>query len=103
VLGDLVNRGLLVQIGTRGGTRYVLGEVARTKAVSAGEETQIASIVAHAQRAGSVANRDVRGLLGVDATRARELLELAVARSRLAPYGERRARRYLPPTTGRDP
>ena len=100
VLSDLVNRGLLVQIGTRGGTRYVLGEVAQSKTVSAGEETQIAAIVAHAQRAGSVANRDVRGLLGVDAARARELLELAVARGHLAPHGERRARRYLPPSGG---
>jgi hypothetical protein len=53
-------------------------------------------VVGHAVRQGSIANRDVRGLLGVDSGEARAILEAAVAEGLLIPLGERRARRYLP-------
>jgi hypothetical protein len=38
----------------------------------------------------------VRGLLGVDATTARTMLELAVVQGLLDPVGERRGRVYVP-------
>ena len=96
VLSDLVARGLLRQIGKGRGTRYALGEATSRPTVGSEPDEQVAAIVSHARRTGSVANRDVRGLLGVDAATARSLLELAVAKDELLPVGERRGRRYIP-------
>jgi ATP-dependent DNA helicase RecG len=96
VLQDLVSRGLLEVVGERRGTRYVLTEVAQRRRPPSGPDEQLDVVVGHAARQGSIANRDVRGLLGVVASEARAILELAVAEGLLIPVGERRARRYLP-------
>lgn len=96
VLQDLVNRGLLEVVGERRGTRYVLSDFAQGRRRRSGPDEQLEVVVGHAVRQGSIANRDVRGLLGVAAGEAREILEAAVAEGLLTPVGERRARRYLP-------
>jgi ATP-dependent DNA helicase RecG len=96
VLRNLVALRLLQPVGRGRGTRYVLGDLARQARRTANVSEQVATLVAHAHRAGSVANRDVRGLLGVNRVEARALLELAVGQGLLDPTGERRARRYLP-------
>lgn len=102
VLKDLVSRGLLEAVGRGRGTRYVLGELARRARRFANVDEQLKTVVAHARRTGSVANRDVRGLLGIDRVTARTLLESAVAQGLLEPIGERRARRYLPTVRAQD-
>ena len=53
-------------------------------------------VVAHARRTGSIANREVRGLLGVEQAEALAILEAVVAKGLLEAVGERCARRYLP-------
>jgi ATP-dependent DNA helicase RecG len=96
VLQDLVSRGLLDVVGERRGTRYVLSDLARRSRRQEEPDDFIQVVVGHAARQGSVANRDVRGLLGIDAAEARSVLETAVAKGLLIPIGQRRARRYLP-------
>ncbi len=96
VLQGLIARGLLEPVGRGRGTRYVLGEIARTSRGRIYLDQQVEAVVAHARRTGAIANRDVRGLLGVDRTTALAVLEAAVARELLEAVGERRARRYLP-------
>lgn len=98
VLQDLVARNLMVAIGRGRGTRYVLSEAATALAAGepAGVGESLRTIVAYAERNGSVANRDVRGLMGVDDAQARRMLETAVIRGLLVAVGERRARRYVP-------
>jgi ATP-dependent DNA helicase RecG len=96
VLQDLVARGLLQPVSRGRGTRYVLGEVALRARRTANPDEHLQTVVAHARRTGSIANRDVRGLLGIDRVSAREMLESAVAQGLLEPVGERRGRRYLP-------
>lgn len=96
VLQELVVRGLLRPIGERRGTRYVLTEVALRARRRANLDEQVEAIAVHARRTGSIVNRDVRGLLGVNAEAARTLLEAAVSLGLLEPIGERRGRRYLP-------
>lgn len=96
ILQALVARRLLEPVGRGRGTRYVLGEVARASRGGADLDQQVATVVAHARRTGAVANRDVRGLLGVDRAEALAVLGAAVARDLLEAVGERRARRYLP-------
>jgi ATP-dependent DNA helicase RecG len=96
VLKDLVSRGLLETVSRGRGTRYVLGEAARRSRRPANVDEQLQAVVGHARRVGSIANRDVRGLLGIDRVAARMLLEAAVAQRFLEPVGERRARLYLP-------
>jgi ATP-dependent DNA helicase RecG len=96
VLQDLVSRGLLVKVGASRGTRYSLGEMALQPQTAATSSEQVQAVVAHAGRVGSIANKDVRGLLGVDSSHARAILEAAVREQLLRPVGERRGRRYLP-------
>lgn len=96
VLQNLVARELLMPVGRGRGTRYVLGELALRERPSWNAAEQVRAVVAHARRTGAVANRDVRGLLGVDSTTARAMLELAVAQGFLERVGERRGTRYLP-------
>jgi hypothetical protein len=88
VLHGLVARGLLEPVGRGRGTRYVLGEVARTRRGRADLDQQVEAVVAHARRSGAIANRDVRGLLGVDRATALAVLEAAVARDLLEAVGE---------------
>lgn len=95
VLRTLVARGHLTVHGTGRGTFYVLaGAAAGAGSVSA--EARLDAVLTHARRAGAVANRDVRGLLGVDRAEALSILESGVARGLLTADGNRRARRYLP-------
>jgi ATP-dependent DNA helicase RecG len=101
VLQDLVARGLLAQMGRGRGTRYVLGERALKLDRGPRLDDQLGAILNHARRQGSVANRDVRGLLGVERSAALELLEALVAEGALDAVGERRARRYYPRDPGR--
>lgn len=98
VLQNLVTRGLLEPVGRARGTRYVLSSGAlHTGGQATGPDDRLAAVLAHARREGSVANRDVRGLLGVDRREALELLDELVARGALIAVGNRRARRYHPP------
>ena len=87
VLQDLVARNLMVATGRGRGTRYVLSEAASALVargpVSVGE--RLRTIVAYAERNGSVANRDVRGLMGVGDAEAWSMLETAVSRGCLSP------------------
>lgn len=96
ILQALVSRGLLAPVGRGRGTRYVLGEIARASPRRADRHQQIEVVVAHARRNGSIANREVRGLLGVERTEALAILDAGVAQGLLEAVGERRARRYLP-------
>ena len=96
VLQELVTRGLLEPVGRARGTRYVLTTRAVASAPAPSLDDQLSATLAHASRVGSIANRDVRGLLGVDREQALRLLEELVMRGALVPQGERRARRYYP-------
>lgn len=96
VLQDLVSRRLLAKVGASRGTHYVLAELAMRPQIAATPSEQVAAVVAHAGRLGSIANKDVRGLLGVDAAHARGILDAAVRQQLLRPVGERRGRRYFP-------
>lgn len=96
VLQGLVTRGLFDVVGERRGTRYMLTPLAQSRRRRSQPGEQVEIVVAHAARQGSIANRDVRGLLGVEAPEARSILEAAVAEGFLVAVGERRARRYLP-------
>jgi len=101
VLQDLVTKGLLQRIGTRGASRYILGAVAqRPQVVSSNEQLQ--AVLHHARRQGVIVNSDVRGLLDVDRPTARRILYELVALGRLQPVGERRGRRYVPTAGGEE-
>lgn len=95
VLRGLVARGHLTAHGTGRGTYYVLSGPAAQRVPTSGEG-QLQAVLAHARRAGAVANRDVRGLLGVSRTDALAILERGVASGILKAEGNRRARRYFP-------
>jgi ATP-dependent DNA helicase RecG len=94
-LQDLVTRGLLEAFGRGRGTGYRLSELAMQARTTATLGEQLRAVLNHARRTGVVVNSDVRGLLGVDATEARSILEALVLRGLLRPEGERRGRRYL--------
>lgn len=94
VLQDLMVRGLLERVGRGRGTRYVLGARALRNPLAASFDEQLGAVLSHIRRTGSLANRDVRGLLGVGRAEAFALLEELVAEGALVPVGERRARRY---------
>lgn len=96
VLQELVARGLLELVGSGRGTRYVLSRPASGVPSYATLDEAMGTVVHHARRLGAVANRDVRGLLGIEAETARALLEHLCAQGFLQPVGERRGRRYLP-------
>lgn len=96
VLQELTDAKLLQQMGRGRGTHYVLGEATRSDHEPASLDDQLAAILAHARRTGSIANADVRGLLGVERRMALDLLKELVRRGYLEPVGERRGRRYLP-------
>lgn len=93
VLQGLVARGHLTARGSGRGTYYILVGPA-AGATSASEESQLQAVLAHARRAGAVANRDVRGLLGVSRTEALAILDRGVAKGLLIAEGNRRARQY---------
>jgi len=96
VLQDLVARDLLRAVGRGRGARYVLGDTAAEARARVTLSHQFSTILSHAERAGSVANADVRGLLGVERAEARELLQELTRLGYLEAIGERRGRRYLP-------
>ncbi len=96
VLQDLVARDLLRVVGRGRGARYVLGDTAAEARARVTVPQQFATILSHAERAGSVVNADVRGLLGVDRDKARELLADLTRVGLLEAVGERRGRKYLP-------
>jgi ATP-dependent DNA helicase RecG len=99
-LQDLVTRGLLEAFGRGRGTGYRLSELAMQARTTVTLGEQLKAVLNHARRTGVVVNADVRGLLGIDATEARLVLEALVLRGLLRPEGERRGRRYL---TARQP
>lgn len=99
LLQDLVARGVLELVGKGRGARYVLGPVAHEVPIHRSVGSELAVILHHARRNGSVVNEDVRGLLDVDRHVSRELLAELVARGHLIPYGNTRARYYVPSTT----
>jgi predicted HTH transcriptional regulator len=94
-LQDLVARGLLEAFGRGRGTGYRLSDTALEARATATLGEQLRTVLNHARRTGVVVNSDVRGLLGVDASTARSILEELVVRGLLASEGERRGRRYL--------
>lgn len=94
-LQDLVARGLLVALGERRGTRYVLSDLASARRASA-RSGPLGRVIDWAREHETVANADVRKLLGVDESQARALLQSGVERGLLKTVGERRGRRYLP-------
>ncbi len=96
VLQDLAARELLRAVGRGRGARYVLGDLAAQARARVTLDHQLSTILSHARRTGSVANADIRGLLGVERVRARELLQELTRSGFLEAIGERRARRYLP-------
>lgn len=96
VLQDLVARGLLDAVGRGPGARYVIGTVAQRARTSASLDHQLAVVLNHARRQGSIVNSEVRGLVDVDRIEARQILYELVSRGLLEPVGERRGRRYLP-------
>ncbi len=96
ILQALVARDLLEISGRGRGTKYLLGPAARDVAGAPARDEQVAAVVAHARRIGSVANRDVRGLLQIDRPTALALVERAVELGLLKPVGETRGRRYMP-------
>ncbi len=96
VLQDLVARDLLRVTGRGRGARYILGDAAAQARGRVTLDHKLSTILSHARRTGSIANSDVRGLLGVDRVEARELLQELTRAGFMEPVGERRARRYLP-------
>ncbi|MEQ3550623.1 ATP-binding protein [Pseudonocardia nematodicida] len=95
-LHTLVVRGHLAARGTGRGTYYVLDGRAADEDSSTSPTDRMTAVVSHARRVGAVANRDVRGLLGISRVEALGLLDRAVAAGLLVAEGNRRARRYLP-------
>jgi len=94
-LQDLVARGLLEAFGRGRGTGYRLADADLEARATASLGEQLRTVLNHARRTGVVVNSDVRGLLGVDASSARSILEELVLRGLLVSEGERRGRRYL--------
>ena len=99
VLAGLVAKGLLLQVGRRGGTRYVLSDevVARAGGGSvAVRQRQRQQLRDEAQRRGSLATREAAELLGASMDVARVLLRDLVSAGDLVPVGQKSGRRYLP-------
>jgi len=94
-LQDLVARGLLEAFGRGRGTGYRLSDAALEARATATLGEQLRTVLNHARRTGVVVNSDVRGLLSVNASTARSILEELVLRGLLVSEGERRGRRYL--------
>jgi ATP-dependent DNA helicase RecG len=107
VLSRLVDRNILRRHGTRGGSYYSLSEgsarrlgtVMRDLRHPLIDDLRSQSIIMEAARSmGSITNRDVRELLGVNRYRSLRLLDTLIEKGELTREGTRRWARYLPVT-----
>lgn len=99
LLGGAVTKGLLVRVGERGGSRYVLSDEIVMRAGAGGVEArtrQRQHLLEEMQRAGSLSTAEGAAILDEDTSVVRNLLNDLV-RARLAiAKGKTRARRYYP-------
>jgi len=100
LLTATVAKGLLVRIGDKGGTRYVLSDEVILRAGSQGLEAQNRKrqrLLDEIRRTGSLSTADGAALLGEDSTTVRHLLNDLVTAGLARATGRTRARRYHAP------
>ena len=111
VLSRIVERGVLEQVGRRGGAHYRFTDATakRLKVIFRelrhpimGEVRSLAMIHEAAMRMGSLTSRDVQELLGVERHVATDLLKIAVEKGLLRREGKRRWTQYFPLASGVD-
>jgi hypothetical protein len=99
VLSGAVAKGLLVRVGSKGGTKYVLSEEVVMRAGASGLEAQTRKrqlLLDEVRRRGSLSTMEGADLLGEDPLLARQLLNDLVRSGALVAKGRTRARRYYP-------
>ena len=97
VLAGAVAKGLLVRIGQRGGSRYVLSEKAMLRAGNAGMATQNRrrqTLLDEVRRRGSISTTEAALLINATPATARGLLDELVKAGLVQARGRTRARRY---------
>jgi len=95
-----VTKGLLVRIGEKGGTRYVLSDEVILRAGSQGLEAQNRKrqrLLDEIKRTGGISTAEGAALLGEDPTTVRHLLNDLVTAGLAQATGRTRARRYHAP------
>jgi len=100
LLTAAVTKGLLVRIGEKGGTRYVLSDEVILRAGSQGLEAQNRKrqrLLDEIKRTGSLSTAEGAALLGEDPTTVRHLLNDLVTAGLARATGRTRARRYHAP------
>lgn len=97
LLSAAVTKGLLVRVGEKGGTRYVLSEEVVLRAGSQGLEAQQRKrqrLLDEIRRTGSLSTADAAEILGEDPATVRHLLNDLVSAGLARATGRTRARRY---------
>ena len=90
-------KGLLVRIGQRGGSRYVLSEEIVLRAGNTGMATQNRrrqTLLDEVRRHGSISTTEAALLINATPAKARELLDELVKAGLVQARGRTRARRY---------
>jgi ATP-dependent DNA helicase RecG len=99
LLAGLVAKGLLVRVGERGGSRYILSDEVVMRAGASGLEARNRKrqmLLDEMRRRGGVTTAQASQLLGEEMGFARDLLNDLVQAGLARAYGNTRARRYYP-------
>lgn len=99
LLAGLVAKGLLVRVGEKGGTRYVLSDEVVMRAGATGMEArnrQRQLVLDRLRQRGSLSTAEAADLLSEGATFARHILNDLVRSGQAEARGNTRARRYYP-------
>ena len=99
LLASLVAKGLLVRVGAKGGTRYVLSDEVVMRAGATGMEArnrQRQLVLDKLRQRGSPSTAEAADLLSEDATFTRHILNDLVRSGQVEARGNTRARRYFP-------
>ena len=97
VLAGAVAKGLLVRIGQRGGSRYLLSEEVTLRAGNAGMATQTRrrqTLLDEIRRRGSISTTEAALLINATPATARGVLDELVKAGLVQARGRTRARRY---------
>lgn len=99
LLSGLIAKGLLVRVGERGGTRYVLSDEVITRAGATGVEARTRKrqiLLDEMRKSGKLSTAEAADLLSEDMATVRRLLNDLVSADLARARGNTRGRRYYP-------
>ena len=97
ILKSAVNKGLLLRVGQRGGSRYMLGPAALRASRTAGTESRKRQrLLEEIRRRSSMTTAECANLLQCSASQVRKVLDELLRAGLVHAEGNTRGRRYLP-------